>query len=281
MSSSSTILHKRNSTPGVKPATTSLSSGELAINTADGILFIKNANDEIKTFLNSDHYPYTLNGDLSSVNFQYGSNIVTGVLNGIFGGVDNAIEGAGSVILNGSDNTISGDYALIGNGTNNEILSGGDFGSILGGQNNTLNHQESFIIGSNITSHLSGFTYVNNLSVLGKIYGNGSELTGIIGGGGGAGDESVNTLVRSNSATWEATSTIVATNSGMWSPVRKFDMVYSPSTTSYSGTAPQGSSTSQSVWTIVRIIFTNSGTVSSEKTAFNVAWSDRLSTIYT
>lgn len=37
-----TILHKRNTTPGAVPASGSLSAGELAINTTDGILFTKN-----------------------------------------------------------------------------------------------------------------------------------------------------------------------------------------------------------------------------------------------
>lgn len=280
MSAPSTILHKRSYISSIVPATTSLSAGEIAVNVADGKLFTKTTDNSVKTFLNAEQHPYTLNTTLSSVNYQYGANTVTGILAGVLGGVGNDISGAGSTIINGSDNSINADYAFIGNGANNTILSSGDFGAILGGQNNTLNHPESFILGSNINSHLSGFTYVNNLSVLGKIYGNGSELTGITGGGGGAGDENVNTLVRSNSATWQATSTIVAANSGMWSPVRKFDMVYSPNTISYSGTAPQGSLTSQNVWTIVRIIFTTSGTVSAEGTASNVAWNNRLIATY-
>jgi len=191
--------------------------------------------------------------------------------------------------------------------------------------------------------NLSGFTYVNNLTAAGKIYGDGSELTGIVagdteattlvrsnsakwesvyttfkdasstfltsetdsqtlsfneatkeltistgntvslsalGGGGGSGDENVNTLVRSNSATWDNTSTVVAANSGMWTPIRKFDMVYSPNTASYSGTAPSGSLTSQSVWTVIRITYTTSGTVSAQGTANNAVWDNRLSLTY-
>lgn len=279
MPASSTILHKRNSNPGVVPSTSSLSAGEIAINTADGKLFTKTTNNSIQTFLNSSQLPYTLDASLSSFNYQYGANNVTGLLAGVLGGVNNDVSGAGSTVVNGSDNDIDADYAFIGNGSSNTILTGGDFGAILGGQNNTLNHQESFILGSNITSHLSGFTYVNNLSVLGKIYGDGSELAGVTGGG-GSGDENVNTLVRSNSATWDDTSTVVAANSGMWTPIRKFDMVYSPNTASYSGTAPSGSLTSQSVWTIIRIVFTTSGTVSAQGTANNAIWDNRLSLTY-
>lgn len=281
MPSSSTILHKRNSNPGVVPSTSSLSAGEIAINTADGKLFTKTTDNAVKTFLNASQLPYTLDTTLSSSNYQYGANNVTGLLAGVLGGVNNDVSGAGSTVVNGSDNDIDADYAFIGNGSSNTILTGGDFGVILGGQNNTLNHQESFILGSNITSHLSGFTYVNNLSVLGKIYGDGSSLTGITGGGGGSGDENVNTLVRANSATWDNTSTVVSTNSASWStPIRKFDMVYSPNTVSYSGTAPSGSLTSQSVWTVIRITYTTSGTVSAQGTALNAIWDDRLSLTY-
>jgi len=180
--SSLTILHKRNSTQGIVPPTSALSAGEIAINSGDGVLFTKTVENTIKTFLNSDQLPYTLDQTLSSVNYKFGGNTITGILAGVLGGVDNDVSGAGSTVVNGSDNDIAGDYAIIGNGSNNKILSGGDFGGIFGGQNNILNHPESFIFGSNITSHLSGVTYVNNLSATGKLYGDGSELTGVVTG---------------------------------------------------------------------------------------------------
>jgi hypothetical protein len=175
----STLLHKRSIIADAVPSSAILSAGEIAINVADGKLFIKDVEDNIKTFLNTDHLPYNLNTSLSSINSQYGNNTVTEILGAVLGGVDNDVSGAGSTVVNGSDNDIEADYAFIGNGSNNTILLPGDYGAILGGQNNTLNHQESFILGSNITSHLPGFTYVNNLSATGKIYGDGSGLTGI------------------------------------------------------------------------------------------------------
>lgn len=193
----STILHKRSDTPGNVPGPNALSAGEIAINTADGKVFIKASNGTVKTFLNADQQPYVLNQTLSSVNFEYGSNTATEILAAVLGGVDNNVSGGGSTVINGSDNDIDADYALIGNGSNNTISIAGEFGAILGGQTNTLNHPESFIIGSNITSHLSGFTYVNNLSSTGKIYGDGSELVGIV-----AGDTEATTLVRQKSADW-------------------------------------------------------------------------------
>ena len=318
---------------------------------------------------------------------------------------------------------------------NNYISLTAYYSAILCCSNNTLDHQNSFIIGSNISSHAENFTYVSNLSVLGKIYGDGSSLLGVAEGSGG-GDENVNTLVKassadwniigdryfttsistnsinketkvfavsanlsyiptqditivhdhdinhhmhgtvldynsstgsltadinshtgtgtysawkiniggtptfvdslvatnnlsdvsnpstalanlsgvskselrslsgswqqtfttvsSNSATWnyqgtdlkslsanwQNTSTTVQANSATWSSIRKFDMVYSPNTISYSGTAPSSSLTSQSAWTIVRIVYTNSGTVSAQGTANNAIWDNRTSLSY-
>ena len=392
--SASKILLKGSSVPNRIPALSSLDYRELGINTTDGKLFAKTSEDVIATFLNSSQAPFVLNQSLSSIIPQYGSNTASSVFGSVLNGFNNDVSGGGSTVVNGENNDIAGDYAIIGSGLNNIITINGDYGAILGGVNNTLSHQESFILGSNISSHLSGFTYVNNLSVLGKIYGDGSSLTGITGGGGGSGDENVNTLVRSNSATWDiigdryfttsistnsinkgtkvfavsanlsyiptqditivldhdasqhmygtvldynsstgsltadinsrtgsgsysnwkinlggvptfvdylvgtnnlsdvsSPSTALANLSGVsktelqslsasWSPIRKFDMVYSPNTISYSGTAPSSSLTSQSVWTVTRIIYTTSGTVSAQGTANNAVWDNRLSLSY-
>jgi hypothetical protein len=196
----STILHKRSSTQGAAPAPSSLSAGEIAINTADGTLFTKTTDGSIKSFLNSDSEPYILNKSLSSINTQNGGNSVTGLFAAALGGYNNDVAGSGSVIVNGESNQVSGDYAGVVGGFNNNIGLYGDYSAILGGKNNTLDHPESFILGSNITSHLSGFTYVNNLSAVGKIYGDGSQLTGITGTG-------VDSEVRSLTANWESTYT--------------------------------------------------------------------------
>ena len=197
MSLQSIILHKRNNLAGLVPSSASLSAGEIAINTADGKLFTKTETNSVKTFLNEEQTPFLLNEQLSSVNYQHGANNVTGVFSAVLGGISNSNTGAGSTIVNGSNNSISADYSLIGGGFNHNITSLGDYGAILGGQNNTLQHQESFILGSNITSHLSATTYVNNLSATGKVYGDGSELRGIV-----QGDTQATTLVRSSSASW-------------------------------------------------------------------------------
>ena len=218
------ILIKRSNTSGVIPALSSLEFGELGINTADGKLFTKteiNSLTSIKTFLNSEDQYFVFDKSLSAVNTQYGNNTITQVFGTVLGGYSNDVSGGGSTVVNGEDNDIAGDFSIIGSGLNNKISIDGDYGAILGGQNNNLNHQESFIIGSNITSHLSGFTYVNNLSVLGKIYGDGSEISGITGGSGSG----IDTEVRSLTANWEGTYTTVQTNSASWGSGGSSDII--------------------------------------------------------
>ena len=246
MLSACTILHKRSSVSNRVPDLTALQLGELAVNTADGKIFTKTNSSEIVSFLDSSSTPYILDQSLSAINTQYGSNTVTGVFAGVLNGFNNVVSGSGSTVVNGEDNDIESDYSFIGSGLNNKIALTADYGAILGGSNNNLNHTNSFIVGTDITSHAEDFTYVNNLSVLGKIYGDGSSLLGVVGGGGGGGSD-----VSGLSAKWEDSSTVVQSNSATWAtPVRKFDMVYSPAVVSYSGIAVSGSLTSQSVWTV-------------------------------
>ena len=50
--------------------------------------------------------------------------------------------------------------------------------------------------------------------------------------------------------------------------------------TNYIGTAPYGSSTSSSVWTIHKTVYTSGGLITSSTTAINVKWDDRLTATY-
>ena len=276
MLSACTILHKRSSVSNRVPDLTALQLGELAVNTADGKIFTKTNSSEIVSFLDSSATPYIFDQSLSAINTQYGSNTVTGVFAGVLNGFNNDVSGSGSTVVNGEDNDIESDYSFIGSGLNNKIALTADYGAILGGSNNNLNHTNSFIVGTDITSHAENFTYVNNLSVLGKIYGDGSSLLGVVGGGGGGGSD-----VSGLSAKWENSSTVVQSNSATWAtPVRKFDMVYSPAVVSYSGIAVSGSLTSQSVWTVTKITYSTAGTISAQVTATNAIWDDRLSLSY-
>ena len=210
MSNSSTILHKRSTTPGTVPALTSLSAGELAISVADGKLFVKTSSNTIATFSNDNSSAFILDTSLSGVEPQYGNNSISQSFANVLGGIDNDVSGAGSSIVNGSDNNIQADYAFIGNGSNNNITSIGDYGAILGGQNNLIGHQNSFAIGSSLSSHAADFTYVNNISAQGVLYGNGSGLTNL------AAAVAPDTEVRALTANWQSTYLTVSSLSAAW-----------------------------------------------------------------
>jgi hypothetical protein len=94
------------------------------------------------------------------------TNCVTGEFSFIGGGNCNKATGRGNTIGGG------GSYGSIGNYTSNlftTIAGGyyncvtGEYGAILGGRNNTANFDESFIVGSQITSQLQKTTSVNKL----------------------------------------------------------------------------------------------------------------------
>jgi len=204
------ILIKRSNVSGATPTLNSLKLGELGINTADGKLFTTtelNSVSSVKTFLNSDDYPYTLNHYYSSVNFKYGNNTVNQIFAGVLGGYNNDISGGGSTVINGEDNDIAGDFCFIGSGVNNKILASGDYSVILGGNNNLISHENTFTIGSNLSSHANNFTYVNNISAQGIMYGDGSGLTNL------AAAVAPDTEVRALTANWESTYTTVQSNS--------------------------------------------------------------------
>ena len=148
MLSACTILHKRSSVSNRVPELTALQPGELAVNTADGKVFAKIDSSEIVSFLNSSYNPYVLDQTLSAVNAQYGSNTVTGVFAGVLNGFNNDVSGSGSTVANGEDNDIESDYSFIGSGLNNKIALTADYGAIIGGSYNNLNHTNSFIVRS-------------------------------------------------------------------------------------------------------------------------------------
>jgi hypothetical protein len=207
------ILHKKSNIIGNTPPLSSLSAGEIAINTADGCLFFKKDSpqgEHVSKILDIYNQPHVLNESLSSFVFQFGGNDVSEVFGSVLGGYENDVSGAASTVINGENNDVIGDFSLIANGLDNTILSGGDFSFIAGGQNNLVVHSNVFTLGSNLSSHANDFTYVNNLSASGSIYANGIEITG---GGGGSGAD---TEVRSLTSNWESTYTTVQSNSANW-----------------------------------------------------------------
>ena len=77
----------------------------------------------------------------------------------------NVVTGSATSILGGLSNTADGDSS-----------------SIIGGKNNNTNNKYNvFILGSNITATTDNYTYVNNLSSQGYLYGDGTYITNVPG----------------------------------------------------------------------------------------------------
>jgi hypothetical protein len=111
-------------------------------------------------------------------------NVVSGACSIIGGGCANSNSGTYSSILGGKLNNIDGTLSFIGGGNNNCIAGSSCASSILGGGYNTIvSANSAFILGYGLTANQAGFTYVNNLSsqgaVYGKHYGDGSNLTNV------------------------------------------------------------------------------------------------------
>lgn len=274
------ILHKKSNIIGNTPPLSSLSAGEIAINTADGCLFFKKDSpqgEHISKILDIYNQPHVLNESLSSFVFQFGGNDVSEVFGSVLGGYDNDVSGAASTVINGENNDIVGDFSAIANGLDNKILSGGDFSFIAGGKNNLISHENVFTLGSNLSSHANNFTYVNNISANGKLYGDGSSITGIIAEGVSGPD----TQVRSLTSNWQDTYTFVQANSSTWGTtpqiIRRHDFVEESNfTISYCGTALSGSNENSPVWSITKITYTDTGSISATQYVNSTTWSDRL-----
>jgi hypothetical protein len=166
----SIIKIKRTTIPNRVPELSSLELGELALNLADGKIFFKKNNEKLFLFLNSDYSPFTLNIDLSSFYYNFGNNTISEIFSSILNGLNNKISGAASTITNGENNEIQSNFSFIGSGNNNKILSDSDNSFNAAGSGNLIQHQNVFTLGSNLTSHLENFTYVNNLSSTSNLY---------------------------------------------------------------------------------------------------------------
>ena len=124
----------------------------------------------------------TILGGIQNTSSNGGSNSILGGTNntlitnyGFIGnGYNNHIQGATNAmnaIVSGRNNTITSSFGesydvnFIGGGRDNTIS--GSRSSILGGENNRIDHIDSFIIGSNLTSSADCTTFMNNLVVEG------------------------------------------------------------------------------------------------------------------
>jgi hypothetical protein len=73
--------------------------------------------------------------------------------------------------LSSAGNTTQSDFTTIAGGSGNFIGSNNPFSFIAGGSANRINNNSNtFVLGSNISTSLNNYTYVNNLSSLGNVY---------------------------------------------------------------------------------------------------------------
>jgi len=102
------------------------------------------------------------------------NNYIAGDYAFIGGGILNEIYNTYGVIAGGTSNINRGYASFIGSGQNNVINAGTFYNGILGGRNNVLAHDDSFILGSNIATTSANYTYVENLDVKKQTVFNGS-----------------------------------------------------------------------------------------------------------
>jgi hypothetical protein len=112
-----TVKIKRSKTPGNIPLASALDSGELAINTADGILYYKDATNVVKHFIDSNGISNSylaLAGGTMSGEIDMGNNYITNVLDPN-GGQDAATKNYvdTSLAAVGSITFPTGDYDLL------------------------------------------------------------------------------------------------------------------------------------------------------------------------
>ncbi len=95
----------------------------------------------------------------------------------IGGGATNTVCSCAGTILNGLCNDIeTGDFSTIINGRCNCISSTNGCSAILGGCSNTITHEKSFIIGSDLSSSAACTTFVNRINISGSItHGNAAD----------------------------------------------------------------------------------------------------------
>jgi hypothetical protein len=91
-------------------------------------------------------------------------NTVNGNSASVGGGCQNNSSGLASTISGGYNNTASGCYSNVAGGKCN--IASGYCSSILGGCGNVVTHNNSFAIGSDLTSDADNTTYVNNLAIM-------------------------------------------------------------------------------------------------------------------
>jgi hypothetical protein len=94
----------------------------------------------------------------------------------VVGGAKNCNYASCSFIGGGATNCITGNLGFIGAGCGN--IASGALSFVAGGSaNNTKGFTNTFILGSNLSAASANYTYVNNISSQGAIYGNAVNVT--------------------------------------------------------------------------------------------------------
>jgi hypothetical protein len=113
-----TLLLKRNDVSGIVPKLTSIDLGEPAVNTADGQIYLKKkngTNEYIVTFFNNEQIPYLLNLNLSSINTQFGNNVVISEVAGVLGGQNNLVRHRNSFALGTNLSSHASNFLYVNN----------------------------------------------------------------------------------------------------------------------------------------------------------------------
>ena len=104
-------------------------------------------------------------------------NTVSANNGSILGGKDNTVSGRNATIVSGFDNIASGDCSFIGAGSFNLVT--GNCSAILGGIRNTASNDDTFIIGSNLTSSASCTLLTNKVFSTRTGFTDSKEHTGV------------------------------------------------------------------------------------------------------
>jgi len=121
-----TVKIKRSTTPGNAPLASSLDSGELAINTADGILYYKDASNVVQHFIDSNGISNSylaLAGGTMSGEIDMGNNNITSVAdpnNGQDAATKNYVDASLAAV--GSITFPTGDYGLLSDTLNTDAF---------------------------------------------------------------------------------------------------------------------------------------------------------------
>lgn len=155
----------------------------------------------------------------------------------------------------GSNNIVSTvKNSVIGGGRFNDISAGSDYGGIIGGEFNLLQHARSFILGANITSSAANTTFANSMSLDGTLsipgFSNVSASLAAAGGGGGSTPTLQQVTDQGSSTTTPITASIISASGDLFSS--KLEITNTSLDDSLLITTTEDSSTAGPVFTFKR-----------------------------